>query len=229
MNISVFHTVEDAKKAKGLTVVIDVFRAFSTACYVFDNKAKTIIPVGNIAIAYKLKKENPDFILMGERNGVSQPGFDFGNSPFRIKDIDFSGKTVIHTTTAGTQGLVNAKQSEQIITGSFVNANAIVRYIKKLNPPFVSIVCTGTPDEYTMNEDALCAEYLKNALTDKPNNFEKIKADLHSPEFSSWFFDPKIITHPIEDFDLCLDLDRFDFVLKAEPYRNGLLCLKMIR
>ena len=46
MNIRILQCVEGAKEAEGLTVVIDVFRAFSTACYVMANGAERIIAVG---------------------------------------------------------------------------------------------------------------------------------------------------------------------------------------
>ncbi len=68
MEIEILHLLEGAKKARGLTVVIDVFRAFSTACYAFQGGASKIYPVGNIEIAFQMKKNNPDFILVGERN-----------------------------------------------------------------------------------------------------------------------------------------------------------------
>ena len=48
------------------------------------NDAVEIIPIGDIDLAYQLKNDNPDRILMGERNGKIQPGFDFGNSPSQI-------------------------------------------------------------------------------------------------------------------------------------------------
>ena len=79
MNIEILHLIEGAKKAEGLTVIIDVFRAFSTACYAVRNGAKEIIPVGDLKIAYQLKEENPNSVLIGERGGKIQPGFDFGN------------------------------------------------------------------------------------------------------------------------------------------------------
>jgi 2-phosphosulfolactate phosphatase len=47
---------------------------------------------------------------MGERKGKKLPGFDYGNSPTEIQAIDFSGKTVIQTTSAGTQGFADAKE-----------------------------------------------------------------------------------------------------------------------
>ncbi len=48
MEIKILHLINGAKQAKGLAVIIDVFRAFSTACYVFGNGAKKIIPIGDI-------------------------------------------------------------------------------------------------------------------------------------------------------------------------------------
>ena len=59
------------------------------------------------------------------------PGFDYGNSPSQIENVDFFEKIAIHTTSCGTQGIVKSINAKQIITGSLVNAKAIVRYIIK--------------------------------------------------------------------------------------------------
>lgn len=144
MNIQILELAEGAKKAEGLTVIIDVFRAFSTACYAIEQGAGRIIPVGDIEVAYQLKEQHPDWLLIGERGGVKQPGFDFGNSPSQIVDADLREKTIVHTTSAGTQGIVLASKADEIITGSFVNADAIVRYIRKRNPAHVSLVANGS-------------------------------------------------------------------------------------
>ena len=47
-----------------LVVVIDVLRAFTTACYVMNNNPKDYIIVSDLSQAYELKKKNPDYILM---------------------------------------------------------------------------------------------------------------------------------------------------------------------
>ena len=112
MQIDILDLIEGARQARGLTVIIDVFRAFSTACYVVRNGARQIIPVGDVDLAYQLKQQNPNYVLMGERKGKKLPGFDYGNSPTEIQSIDFSGKTVIQTTSAGTQGFANAKDAD---------------------------------------------------------------------------------------------------------------------
>lgn len=228
MDIEILQNIEGAKKARGLAVIIDVFRAFSTACYVVAQGAEKIIPVGDIELAYKLKKENPDFILMGERDGAIQPGFDFGNSPFEIRGVDFGGRTVVHTTANGTNGMANAINAAEIITGSFVNVQAVIEYIRSKDPENVSLVCTGTANETILDEDAMCAQYIKNALLGKPNDFGAIVEHLKTAGFAKHFFDPKVESHPEGDFHLCIALDRFSFILKAEPYQDGLVYLKRI-
>jgi 2-phosphosulfolactate phosphatase len=216
MEIKILQLLEGAKKAKGLAVIIDVFRAFSTACYIYERGAKTIIPVGGIQQAYKLKEKTPDFVLIGEREEQKPDGFDFGNSPTHIRQSDLSGKTIVHTTSSGTQGIENAVRADEIITGSFVNAGAVVRYIRQNKPETVSLVCMGYACMYPTDEDTFCAEYIKNVLEGKPNNFlamaEKIKkgsgARFFKPEKQAW--------SPESDFELCLNLNRFDFVLRVE-------------
>lgn len=216
MEIQIYEFIEGARKAKGLTVIIDVFRAFSLAIYAFDKGAVKIIPVEEVEQAFNLKKDNPDFILIGERNEKKVTGFDFGNSPTEVNKHKLTGKTIIHTTSAGTRGLANAMNASEIITGSFVNVKAIVQYIRIKNPDKVSLVAMGFRAKTSTDEDILCAQYIKNELEGIPNNFEKIKSIIKSGT-GSRFFDPSNLDHsPPSDFDLCLDINRFAFILKAK-------------
>lgn len=220
--------LEGARKAKGLTVIIDVFRAFSTACYIYANGARKIIPVADIKFAYELKKENPNFLLLGERGGRTPEGFDFGNSPSQIEGIDFKEKTVVQTTSSGTNGIISAKNADEIITGSFVNAASIVKYIKNKNPERVFLVAMGLEGRESAEEDRLCAQYLKDVLLGKPCDFAKIIKILKTTHGLRKFFDPVQVWFPKRDFELCLDLNKFSFVLKVEPYDENLLALKRI-
>ena len=228
MEIKILQKGEE-NKAKGLVVVIDVFRAFSTSCYVFNNGAEKIIPVGEIELAYSLKQKNKDYILMGERDGYIQPGFDYGNSPSAIKDVNFFGKMVILTTSCGTQGIMRVKDNaDEIITGSFVNIDAVINYIKYKNPEHISLVCTGAVNESSPDEDTACVEYIKNALLNKPNDFNKIKQHLNEKGYTDMFFDPGVKSHPEGDLLMCLDLNKFNFITKVEIDENNILYLKKI-
>lgn len=227
MKIEILQLLEGAQKASGLTVIIDVFRAFSTACYAFGNGVQKIFPVGDIELAYQLKKENPGFILVGERHERKPEGFDFGNSPSQLLESDLNGKIMVHTTSSGTQGIANAKGADEIITGSFVNAQAIINYIRKQNPAQVSLVCMGYSCQYPTDEDTLLAVYIKNELEGKPNDFEAMVEQIKQGDGARFFAPEKQEWAPVADFDLCLSLNRFNFVLKVEQ-ENGINYLKKI-
>ncbi len=226
MKINILQLLEGAKKAEGFAVIIDVFRAFTVACYVIDNGAEKIVTVKDVETAFQLKKEHPGYILVGERNEAIVPGFDFGNHPSRIAPVDFTRKTVVLTTSAGTKGIVfAAERADEIITGSFVNIGAIIRYIRERNPDVVSLVCMGYSTEYQVEEDTFCAEYIKNALEDRPSDFEKM-VEIIKDTSGRRFFDPATMEHsPPEDFYLCMQRDVFDFVLKVKRDEKNLLAL----
>lgn len=206
--------IEGAKQATGVTVVIDVFRAFSVEAYLMNSNVKKIIPVGDMQIAYDYKKNNPGVILVGERHGKILPGFDFGNSPSQLEGVDLSGKTVIHTTSAGTQGIVNAKNSAVILTGSLVNAEAIAKYILKSKYEDVSLVCMGLEANTPTEEDTLCAEYIKSILQGKPIELKDKIENLKVTSGAKFFDLSQQEVFPEKDFYLCTDVDKFNFVLK---------------
>jgi 2-phosphosulfolactate phosphatase len=221
MKIEILHLLEGARKARGLTVIIDVFRAFSLACYIADKGAKEIIPIGRLEDAFMLKDKYTDVILVGERNEQVPPGFDYGNSPTHLIDVILHGKTVIHSTSAGTQGIVNAAKASEIITGSFVNAPAIVRYIQNKNPETVSLVCMGYSLKHPIEEDTFCAEYIKSSLEGTYYNYaEKIEIIRHTSG-RRLFAEENQSVSPSTDFFLCTDLGRFNFVLRAEKASDG--------
>ena len=214
MQIEILQLTVGAKQAKGLTVVIDVFRAFSTACYIFAAGAEKIIPVEHVDEALKLKSKSDHLILLGERNERKVPGFDFGNSPTHIKDQDFKGKTIAMTTSSGTQGIANATLADEIITGAFVNAEATIRYIQKKNPEVVSLVCMGYEGRYPTQEDTFFAEYVRDKLLGRVTNFQEMKQILRTGDGARLLDPSNHAWSPASDFELCLDINRFDFVLK---------------
>ena len=79
MDIKILHLIEGAKAASGVTVIIDVFRAFSLESYMFAAGVECIYPIGQVEKAYKMKIKHPEWILAGERHGAILPGFDTGN------------------------------------------------------------------------------------------------------------------------------------------------------
>ncbi len=217
MQILRLSLVEGSKEARGLTVVIDVFRAFTTAAYVMANGAECIHPVGSLEEAFRLRELNPDWVLMGERDGKKVPGFDYGNSPYEVSGVDFTGCTVIQTTSAGTQGIVNAVEAEEILLGSFVMADAIVEYIKKTSPETVSLVAMGWGGQVKSPEDESLAEYIEKRLNGLEPGFASMKQRIMEHPQGAKFFDPEQPEFVEGDFHCAMDLNRFGFCLRVVP------------
>ena len=215
MRIERLSLISGAKRARGLAVVIDVFRACTTATWVMANGAKRIIPVDDLEKAFDLKRFHPDWLLMGEREGRRVEGFDYGNSPFEIRDVDFSGRTVIQTTGAGTQGVVNATGAEELLLGSFVMAGAIVEHIRRVKPNVVSLVAMGSVGVERSLEDELCASYIEESLKGAIPDFEGMKRRIREAPSGAKFFDPARPQFREEDFYMALELDRFDFIIQV--------------
>jgi len=215
MDIRILQLIEGARKAEGVTVVIDVFRAFSLEAYMMAQGAKTVIPVGEADLAYRLKKENPDMILAGERGGRIMPGFDLANSPTDLlARVDVRGKTVVHTTSAGTQGIANAVHADRILCGSLVNAKATADYIRSLDPEVVSLVCMGLAGKEPTEEDTLCAEYIKSLLDGSCVDLEAGIENIKVTSGAKFFDKEQNDVFPQMDFFHCTQVDKFDFALE---------------
>ena len=217
MDIRILQLVEGARQARGLTVIIDVFRAFTVEAWLTHNRAEAILPVGDIQTALDYRAAHPGTLLCGERGGRKIEGFDFGNSPSAIEHADLRGKTVVHTTSAGTQGIANAFGAEEIIGGALVNASAIARYIRQREPQQVSLVCMGLAGAEETDEDTLCARYIRSLLKNEP--LADLNAEIERLKHTSGakFFDPaQQEVFPERDFHLSTQADRFDFVLRYD-------------
>ena len=66
MKIRVLKTIEGAKEAEGLAVVIDVFRAFSLESYLFAAGARRIYPAKDLEEARAIAAVHGDGILVGK-------------------------------------------------------------------------------------------------------------------------------------------------------------------
>lgn len=222
MNIQILQLIEGARQAKGLTVIIDVFRAFSVETVLMRNHASRIIPVGDVQTAFDYRAAHPDAVLCGERKGIMIEGFDYGNSPSQLEHVDMTGKTVIHTTSAGTQGIANAIHADEIIGGCLLSARAIAEYIRRQKPEHVSLVCMGLHGKTETEEDTLCAEYIKSLLEGK--RLPELEARIEELKRTSGakFFDPaQQHIFPERDFCLCTQINSTPFLLRLKQDSEG--------
>ena len=223
MDIRILQLLEGAARAEGLTVVIDVLRAFSLECYLAHRGAAEIRPVATLAEAFAWRERDPAALLIGERGGARCEGFDFGNSPSGIPAEAVRGKRLIHTTSAGTQGVTRAVHADEIITGSLVNAAAVAAYIRQRDPETVSLVCMGNAGVREAPEDLLCARYIRSLLREAP--IPDLNARIRALQFhgGDHFFNPATQQiYPEADFWLCVKRDVFPFVLRVRRDSLGM-------
>ena len=222
MKTEILELLDGARKARGTAVIIDVFRAFSLEPFVLAQNAASLTAVGKTETAFEIKAKQPDTVLIGERHGKKIKGFDFGNSPASVNGVDFSGKHVVHTTSAGTQGLAAAIHADRLYAASLVNAAATAAVIAAENPDCVSLVCMGWEGKKNTEEDHLCAQYIRSLLEGHPIPDIRRRAEELKYYEGKKFFDPaQAEVFPEPDFWLCVDPDRFDFAIEAVPCDNG--------
>lgn len=206
---------ENAHKAKGLVVVVDVLRAATVAAYLLDRGCIEIHPVRTVEEAFAKKALDPSVLLVGEDiNPI--PGFDYNNSPSEIAGANLAGRIAVHRSTAGTQGLKLAVNASVVVFGSFVVFDALVAYIQKNNPAQLSIVCTTDhPD------DLLFARCLESRLSGIAFDFAYEVSQLRHMSHVDRFFDSNP-SFPEQDFWLSLELSKFHFV----PVMKGEVLVK---
>jgi 2-phosphosulfolactate phosphatase len=209
MEIGIDSLLEGATRATGTVAIIDVFRAFTTAAVALANGAIQITLVGAVEEALSLRRRGMGQVCMGEVDGRMPPEFDFGNSPFEISDVDFSGKALIQRTSAGTQGILAATQAQSLYGASLVTATATARAMLAEESPRITLVAMGNNGVVRTDEDELCALHLRNLLEGRTGDVQAVRR-LILAGGTRRFDDPGF--HP-RDLDIALEIDRYDFAI----------------
>jgi 2-phosphosulfolactate phosphatase len=218
--------LEDCHTAKGVVIVIDVLRAFSTAAYAFSCGAKEIILANSMDEALALKTQIPNSKLMGEVGGLPPEGFDFGNSPTHISKENLSGITIIQRTGAGTQGAVRSENAEVMLACSFVVAEATVCFVEKLGVPEVTFVITGRTFRGG-DEDLACAEYLQQRFDGKQPEKQPFIQRVYDSRDALEHLDPAQLAFPLSDLEYCTQIDKFNFAMPITR-EDGKLIMRCI-
>ena len=217
-------TLENCHDETDTVVVIDVLRAFTTAAYAFAAGALEIILAGSVEEAFRLKKQIPESLIMGEVDGYPVEGFDLSNSPSGLVGRDLSGRQIIHRSTAGTQGVLGCKAALNILAASLCCASATVNHIRFLSPRSLTLVETGVFPGGWGDEDKACADFLEGMLMNKPLDRNAIIQRVVDSRSGLHYNDPSNTIFPPRDLALAVDIDRFDFAMKVER-KNGLLVM----
>jgi len=207
-------TLQNCHQARGIVVVIDVLRAFTTAAYAFDRGVQEIILAGGVEEARGLKEIFPGAMLLGEVNGVKIPDFDLGNSPSALFELDLTGARLIQRTTAGTQGVVRAVNAERVYAAGLCNAGATACLLAALQPETVTFVVTGVLEGGWGDEDSACADWIEGLLANRAND-PQLTAERVRGSRSGLHYDGTRADFPPADLDLALHIDCFSFAMEV--------------
>ena len=220
-------------------VVFDILRATSTFVTALHNGAATVIPVGTIYEAFKIRKDRPEVLLGGERNGVKikeeEGEFDLGNSPREYASTMVQGKTIVSTTTNGTRALRACKDAQMVLAGAFLNLTATADCLLENDFENVLLVCAGTGEKAAL-EDILAAGALceileddkaETALSDSAQMalaaYERVEGNLAEAIRQSENARRLLAIPDLrDDVDFCLQRDIFNLVAALSEKRSGL-------
>ncbi len=228
MHIQRYSLREGALLARGVTVIIDVFRAFTCEPLMYHYGAEKIILESYIETCRHYAGKA---ILIGEKDGRFIEGFDLLNSPSHImaqgRDY-FENRIVVHRTTSGVTGAVAAmNNSDEVLLASYVNARATAQHIMNLNPDKVSIVAMGVATVEKTPEDEFCGDYIESLLAQTPYDHVQALNAILTDESSQQFLRGDKPYYPKEDPSICLQRDLFDFALRVERENDMLTVSKV--
>src|SRR5665213_1714030 len=143
------------KDEESIVVIIDILRATSAICTAFEHGAEKVIPVATVEEARVYKEKG--FLVGAERDAVQVEGFDFGNSPFSYMGDNVKGKTIVITTTNGTQAIHAARDAYKVVIGSFLNIDSLCKWLTD-EKRSVLLLCSGWKNKFNL-EDALSVSY----------------------------------------------------------------------
>jgi 2-phosphosulfolactate phosphatase len=86
-----------------MAVIIDVFRAFTTAAGALANGATKVIIVRDVEEALRLRAAGVRQLCMGQVGRRAPSGFDLGNSSFEASQADLDGRAIIQRTSVESE------------------------------------------------------------------------------------------------------------------------------
>lgn len=192
MRLDVFfgpQEVSAADVANRVVAVVDVLRASTSIAIALDNGARAVIPLASSedVISRAKSLERSEVRLAGERKSQQIPGFDVGNSPRDFTREAVEGKTILMTTTNGTNAILAVQGARDVVIASYVNFSAVLSMLRAAlrGGTDVAILCAGQEKRFAL-EDAACAGLYVQHITAK-----QTKAQINDAAQAAMLIDKK--------------------------------------
>lgn len=231
MRVDVFFTPQEVAPgdvAGRVVAVVDVLRASTSIAVALENGARAVIPLASSEEVVSRAKNlaRSEVKLAGERKSQQISGFDYGNSPLEFTRENVDGKTILMSTTNGTNAILAVQGARDVLIASYVNFSAVLSMLRAAlrGGTDVAIVCAGQEKHFSL-EDTACAGLFVQHITEK-----LIKAEINDAAQAAMAIDKKFganrkklfksSSHGIaladagfaEDLEACAALDSYSVV-----------------
>ena len=201
MRVDVFFTPQEVTAGEvtnRVVAVVDVLRASTSIAVALENGARAVIPLANSEEVVSRAKNlaRSEVKLAGERRSQQISGFDYGNSPLEFTKENVEGKTILMSTTNGTNAILAVQGARDILIASYVNFSAVLSMLRAAlrGGADVAIVCAGQEKHFSL-EDSACAGSFVQHIIEK-----YAKAEINDAAHAAMLIDKKFGGKPARVF-----------------------------
>lgn len=207
-----------------IAVIVDILRASSTIVTALGEGVTHVFPVASLEECTAYGQQHGS-LTAAERDGLSAPGFDLGNSPFGFLDATcpVRGRSLTISTTNGTAALRRSLAAAEIVVGSFLNLAAVAEFARRQQRD-VLVVCAGWKGQFCLEDTVFggaLAERLRADFDTRGSDatlaalhlWEQGKADLAGYLLQSAHVRRLNSLEASQDFEFCLRVDSYADVL----------------
>jgi 2-phosphosulfolactate phosphatase len=198
-----------------VVVVVDVVRAFTTACILFARGAAEIVCVRDQTEA---REFGHGVTIVGELEAGDLPPDVILNSPSAIAKLDAVPRRVVMFSLNGTRVLHQLPSAGVVLAASAANARATAEWITAHAPGNRIHLIATDPDG---PEDLACALFLVGLLQNTPIDQVATERELATARQAHWNRWGRIVTREqwaaaAKDFEICSRLDTYPVVILAD-------------
>jgi len=149
-------------------IVVDLLRATTSLSVMFEAGADAVAVSGSERQARRLAAAR-GWLLAGEVGGLPPRGFDCGNSPRELAEMDLRGRRLVMYTTNGTRAFLRAAGAPLVLAGALRNRRAVAeRTLREAATRGldVCVLCAGlAAGRATAAEDVVAAGAVVEAMS----------------------------------------------------------------
>lgn len=195
-------------------VVVDVIRAFTTACVAFARGATEVLCVRGCAQALRAA---PEALIVGETEAGTLPPGAVANSPTAVNRWDLRGYAVALFSVNGTNVLATAPSSGVLLATAAVNTSATASWILGRGITRTRVVVS----DVDAPEDLACAEHLAGLLTKCRGDASTLARRITAARTAHWNRWGEAVSSEVwrtfeSDVDVCARPDRYPIAMVAD-------------